>query len=54
MTLVLVLCYTVREGVQITEVFCVFPENATDAEINSTRVEMERIGVCPVILTKRG
>lgn len=36
------------------DVFCVFPENATDAEINSTRVEMERIGVCPVILTKRG
>ncbi len=36
------------------DVFCVFPENATDAEINSTRVEMERIGVRPVILTKRG
>lgn len=36
------------------DVFCVFPENATDAEINSTRVEMERIGIRPVILMKRG
>ena len=36
------------------DVFCVFPENATDAEINSMRVEMGRIGVRPAILTKRG
>lgn len=36
------------------QVVCVFPENATDTDINSARVEMERIGVHPVILTERG